>query len=412
MNRYLFIALVSALVVLLVTYSTRGDLYTDGVLSLDWRVDSADEIHHVRFVIPETPDGAYVEPIKVYKPRSGKTALDLEDLARLRPAETKRPSERILFINLDEDNKPIVVRRINLDNPMDYYRTAAFTTEGKPIRERDAILKAVEARVQLGRKLPPNCHPFVIADLLKYTGDRQHHAPPTDPFEGKNPLAYYIGGKLVKIDCNDWDYDYVGPDCPDTWICVMVLPIEPEDHERLIAAALKGNTPKGTPQYCHPVACLVNFPGEKTEACLREIANDRSPDRTHDARTAWHVLSYFHYRTKTDDPLSEKLVGRWRLNGRRERIDIQLAADGSFTAEAADFDQHPYTRENPRRTWQGKGYWVVRDGKMSLMRTDGKYWNRDSWYEAIREIFRDKTILKIAETEVDLENGPPMTRLE
>jgi len=398
------------LAVLITACTARGDLYTDGVLSLDWLVDSADEIHRVQFVSRESDGGVVSEPREVLKPKSGKSALKTEDVARLRPPlRPPRSGEWLLFVHLNENGQAALVRGIHLDHPMVSYRTAAFTREGKPLRDRDAILGAVKARIALGRHLPPRCNQMAVEALRRLAHSNGRISSPTSsyPFGKPAPLEQFLGGMLVRISCDDWDQN--GPYDHDTWLNVAVVPVEPDDHERLLEAARLGEQYKGSPRYCHPIPCLVNFPGEKTEEFLRGMLQDPNARRSHDSLIAAYVLWYFHYRLDVTDPLNEKLVGEWRLEGQRERIDVELEKDNTFTAKAWDWNPLSdswHTKEIPRRTWQGKGYWVVRDGRLSIFRTHAGRSNNE------REIFADKPILKVTRTNVVLKGGPSMTRKE
>ncbi len=133
------------LMILLVNRIAHGDLYTHGVLSLEWLVDSSDEIHLVRYRPSESePGGGLVaEPLRTLKPESGQTALT-EDRLRdlLQPTGTGKPDsgEWILFIRLMDDDQPRIVQGIDLERPMASFRSAAITRDGTPIKERHGIL--------------------------------------------------------------------------------------------------------------------------------------------------------------------------------------------------------------------------------------------------------------------------------
>ncbi len=396
------------LAVLVVTCTACGDLYTDGVLSLDWLVDSADEIHRVQFVVRESDGGVVSEPREVLKPKSGKSALKTDDVARIRPhLRPPRSGEWLFFVRLTENGQVGLVRVVHLDHPMASYKTAAFTRDGTPLRDRDAILRALKARIALGRHLPSRCNRGAVEALrrLAHSNGRISSTTSSYPFGDPAPLEQFLGGMLVRIDCDDWDQE--GPYDADTWLNVAVVPVEPHDHERLLEAARLGEQYKGSPRYCHPIPCLVNFPGKKTEESLREMLRDPKARRSHDSRIAAYVLWYFHYRLQATDPLDQQLIGSWRLEGQRERIDVKLEKDDTFTATAWDWnplDDSWYTKEMPRRAWHGKGYWVVRDGQLSIFRTHAFGSKRE------REIFADKPILKVTEANVVLKGGPPMRR--
>jgi hypothetical protein len=386
-----------ALVVLTAAGTARGDLYTDGVLSLDWLVDSSDEIYHVE-IGPDDSNRVLAQSPKRIKSRSANSTRADDGPAHLQlPQQAKQGEEWLLFVRFAADGAAKVFRGVNLSRPMASYRSAAISREGKPLPNRQDILAAVEMRIRLGRRLPPGCDRDAV--VISRTGQDWTDYWSSYPFDTPAPLERYLGCARVKINCSDWDT--AGPNNEDTWLNLAVVPIEPEDHPRLLEAARLGGKYTGSPTYYHPLHSLVNFPGEETEKCLLAVAQD---SRDHfSERIAWDVLSYFRYRLPVSDPLNAQLVGSWQLDGQRERIALKLQEDNTFTATAGDFPD-PYTRENPRRTWGGKGYWVVRDGRLSVFRSHAGS-ERNG-----RTIFQDKPILKVTSTEVLLEGGPPMKR--
>jgi len=407
----------ASLVLLFAACSAHGDLYTDGVLTLDWLVDSADEIHHVRCVPSESDGGVVSEPLETLKPKSGKSALKREEVARLRPPMgPERSGEWLFFVHLSKQSQAALSRGISLDHPMASYRTAAFTRDGKHLRDRDAIFKTTKARIALERKLPPRCDRRGVEVMIEQAPSGGRRIFPADayPFGDPAPLEQYLGGMLVRISCGDWDDPDNGPYDADTWLNVAVVPVEPDDHEQLIKAARLGEEYKGTPRYCHPLPCLVNFPGKRTEEFLHEVRQDPKARRNFDSLMAAYLLWYFHYRLEVADALNKQLVGSWRLEGQHERIDIELQKDNTFTALAGDWPNPSYnsvfTRENPRRTGYSKGYWVVRDGELSIFRSRHRTRKELNWEKNERQIFADKPILKVTETAVVLKDGPPMKR--
>jgi hypothetical protein len=157
-------------------------------------------------------------------------------------------------------------------------------------------------------------------------------------------------------------------------------------------------------EFIHPIMALVIFPGEESEACLKEIIA-RYPS-TRWRRLADDVLHFFVYHLEPMERENQALFGQWRLEGHRELIDITFTRDQTFVATA--FERPRHEQKGPRHLWDGQGYWVVRDGHLSIMRTHVRVGL--TWYDGGRELFRSKKIKRIEPAEVVLDGGPPMKR--
>ncbi len=212
-------------------------------------------------------------------------------------------------------------------------------------------------------------------------------------------LKAHLGGTLVGIDCDDWERPG-----DDTLLTRAVVPVEPEDHARYMEAARQASDFRHASEFRHPIMALVNFPGEKTEACLEEIIA-RYPNVSR-RDLAEDVLHFFLYHLEPMGRENQALFGRWRLEGHRELIDITFTRDQTFVATA--FERPRHEREGPRHLWDGQGYWIVRDGHLSIMRTHVRVGL--AWYDGGRELFRSKKIERIKPAEVVLDGGPPMKR--
>ncbi len=382
---------------ILATGTAYGDLYSHGVLTLDWLVDSSDEIYLVHYVTRGSDGGLNAELRESLKPRGGKSPLATKDLARLRPPRcTTHAGDWLLFVRVLTDGRRRVVRGIDLQHPRESFKTAAFRKNGEPIEDPDAILAAVQSRIRLGRRLPAKCDRFAVDELIRFaqTNGSQSILEETSPYGDPAPLERFLGGMLIRIGF-DWS--------SDIWLCVAVVPVEPVDHNALLEAAREKEWRQGASRFCHPVPCLINFPGQRTEQCLREIVREDRSRRFDDVASARAVLTYLRYRMPLTDPLNAKLIGSWQLDGQRERIDLEFAADNTFTAQAYDFPGSR-SRENPRKTWRGTGFWAVHDGRLSVFRSHA--WSGRNE----RTIFQDKLVKQLTPTEVRLEGGPLMRR--
>lgn len=107
------------------------------------------------------------------------------------------------------------------------------------------------------------------------------------------------------------------------------------------------------------------------------------------------------------DPVKRQLVGRWRINGKRETIDVSFESDGKFTADC--FDVPGIDTEERKLIWQGKGDWSVRDKSLSVKRTH--VWSRVYWSENAREIYNGRPVLDITPTKIILAKDAALARL-
>ena len=395
---------------------TYGDLQTANVFSLEWLVDSSDEIHLVQIVPLDANGQLAVKPLRALKThrerlRLGTPSADLASTLqgyvetrrwKGRPSEM-RPSENeewILFMRGKYTGSFIWSRNvfygINLTQPLKSYMTAAIPREGKPLADRDTIVGAVEARVQLNRQLPPLAD-REATEKLRLGGDLWSPMMQSSRAEGQSStwLKAHLGGTLVRIDCDYWD----------TWLDWALVPVEPEDHVQLLEAARQEADSTQRSKFRNPILALVNFPGEETQACLQDIRAGRP---SHTARmSAGLVLHFFIYHLEPTDPLNQKLLGRWRLEGLNEIIDLTFTRDQTFVATA--FSRPREKHEESQHLWDGQGYWIVRDGELSITRTharEGLSWRIGPQ----RELFRSKKIERVTPTEVVLHGGPPMKR--
>jgi hypothetical protein len=281
--------------------------------------------------------------------------------------------------------------------------------EGEVLTEKTAVIEAVDARVRLKRRLPARCDREAVDKLAVRQGLSQRLGS-SAPFGDPAPLEGFLGGIRIKIDCQLWDHG--GPHDCDTILIAAVVPADPKYHAPLLAAARKDLEPYQHPRdllYQTPIHSLVNYPGEATEACLKEVfaKQDWSDVRRFAAR---NVLLYLRYRHDITDPLNKRLVGKWQLVGSSELIDLDFHGDNSFTATAF---KRPTDGDNPSQaSWRGKGYWVVRAGRLSVFRTHSwsGSWPKGRWVERERTIFGRKLIEEVTAEGVVLEGGPPMKR--
>ena len=379
---------------------------TQGVLSLEWLVDSADEIYLVHFGSPDAKGFPAVHVQKMLKAREDESQWDEQRIAEkvsrfsFRPNTRPREGEDWLFFARG-GLIPYVFRGINLTDPTKHYRTAAVTAKGDVVPNRQAIIEAVEARVRGGHRLTVGSRRRDLDTMRDWSAKGLTHKH--EPGQGPIYLKDCVGAILVRVHCDYWATEGSG----DRAVLIdrVMIPAAPEDHRQLLDVVRQGAHSDGRPDYCYPILSLVNFPGDETEACLEDTLQD--PTRAEDEKQACRdVLEYFVYHRKRKDPRNKALVGRWLLRGNHETILISLSDNQTFLASSVSRPQGPAGVK--RHLWDGLGYWMVREGRLSIMRTQVR---QDlEWSENRRELFRNKRIEKITRDEVTLEDGPEMVR--
>lgn len=388
-----------------------ADLTTGGTLSLEWLVDSSDAIYRVRLIEPVVPgdpylvqrDGALKTPADFAVAKRGRQAVDRLQVprrafdARRSALNAREGDERLVFVRTWDSKAPTIIRQVNLTRPLELSSTAAITAEGVALPDRESIIRAVEDRVRLDRRL---------SDRTRQLRERVDKGGGFRPFGDPAPLEGNIGGFRLRIECDVWDnpphgeHGYRIHD-EDLLLTDIIVPADPELHGQLLEAVADGFP--HTADWLLAIGALVNYPGEETERVLEEVAS-RSPGWSY----AKYVLWYFQYRHDLSDPLNDKLVGRWRLVGRRELIDLILDEKNTFTATG--FDRPQQNDEEPRHLWDGKGYWAVRDGRLSLFRHEFLH-KKLGWTTSYsRTIFEHKPIKEVSGHAVILEGGPVMLK--
>ncbi|MEZ5943625.1 MAG: hypothetical protein R3C18_19700 [Planctomycetaceae bacterium] len=380
----------------------QADLYTNGVLSLDWLVSSSDEIHHVKM---EVDDSNSLRPALIDVLKSVKSTPQWNHKIPNNVLHAPQAGQEwLLFVRHELDRSPTVFRGINLSDPLAHYRSAAVTSEGQPLKTRLEILTAIEILLRTKAPLDARCNRPAADELIG--SESQDGIPevkdPENPFAAPRALDRHLGNVRIRIDCSEWDQP--GSHRLDTWLNRMLVPIKSEHYEQIIVEAqFDSSLEPGT--FSNAVETLVNFPGARTEAILNgiveryEVNNElrmREP-----AQKAQQVLNYLH-----DDMLNRSLVGHWDIYGSSEVISVRLHADQSFIATSYQRIKADDPRGAP--LWQGKGRWIVRDVHLYLVRDH--LIDEGQTRLATREIFSGKRVLELRDEEVLLGHGPHMVR--
>lgn len=396
----------------------EADLYCGHVASLEWKVHSSDAIYRVQLAAgkkKERPlDVQLLETIKA----PAKPLKDRGEILRgwRIPLNIARSGQEwLLFVRTWDDKAPTISHVVNLSYPLKASRTSAVTADGVPLTNRTAVLKAIAARLKLNRKLSPR--------ERKYR-DQVDAGPKQDHFHvarhgNADDLGPWLGGFMKRIDCSFWDTPVVDEDQrddppldEDLWLNYAVVPADLEYRDDLLKAAAcydkphaqQVNSPFADPRTA--ILALANYPGEKAKA----LATTVSRSRTHHNRIGSMILNYFKFHAMNNDPRNQTLIGRWRIEGQREAINVELLKNGRFRAHGwpkpfPNPDQH-------RREWWGNGRWVVSFGELSVIRETVRL-SRDSagMSHGTRGILFNKRIRKTSETEILLDGGPRMFAL-
>lgn len=222
-------ALKSVFVCILFTWSTlshcRADLYADTVASLEWKVDSADEVF-LASVIQAPTDSNQLK----FKPTTSlKSNWSLESFphesvrhCQLGPAfEAKGKqkllgSEWIIFVRGDEQESRIA-GAINLTQPTARSLTAAITVTADGncvvLTDPSKIINRVKRRIELDRDLPIDCDPDLTDQLFSHR------------LSGK-PLGMWFGAKLIDASIETWDSPNENGDDFDTLITGLLVPLD------------------------------------------------------------------------------------------------------------------------------------------------------------------------------------------
>jgi len=407
------------LVVLFVApaFEVRADLYTDTALSLEWLVDSSDEI----FLAEVVEDIRTETKHQLVAKENLKQVLSLNRFGIAMHLPFSDDRQRVLFSRNDDDllliqylygstRRPqsivraaagdqwlIFVRQngfsaehlayaVNLTQPGECFDYAPVTAAGELLTKKDTILNHVAARIQLKRRVPPGCNRERIDQYS--TGIKEWYEQRQEHYLNPMEVAEIRGGFSLPIK-NSLSFG------TDLWISAAVVPADEKYHQELLTADIDRS-----PLSLSFLLALLNYPGEKTEHFLREamVGNYRSEIR--------EIWTYLTYREHLTDPLNNQLVGRWDLQGTHERVELNLMSDHRCIITTIE-------HSGLRKRVEGRGYWAVKDKRFWIERTEVRamHWqNGPSWGEHRRSFFSPKQIIEVAPNEIKLEAGPPMMR--
>lgn len=381
----------TTLLVLVTSLSASADLYTGGELSVEWLVDSSDEIVFIQAREVETSE--QTRSVSIVRTLKGQTTSaqtpqelpkpdeqpfrlekDLKGVLRLqfrsndpslwRNAGWKggRSSEWLLFIRTN-GAKRWVVKGINLTKPTETSRTSAITADGIVLKQKDQILKHVENRINQQHKLPIGCQRKFIDN---WKSSHTHHTSQAGPqwwFEdlrrkevrlSDELVAQVLGGFAVPIAIEYWDEPGVGDADEDLHLTFAIVPADSRSKAKLMQSIKTSST---LPPF-HVLVALLNYPGKETESILQKVASDHRGSTL----LANRLLEYLRYTKNPASPLDEQLLGKWRLEGRNETVYLNFQSDHLCSIDVRPTE---VTRNNEYYLpIDGKGRWAVHEGKL------------------------------------------------
>lgn len=393
--------------------AAHADLYTGGVLSVEWLVDSSDEIYWVRLERPSPEEPLTIRPQEALwgdlgletlrallateperlvswgKDSDGTRRLRLHLMGgRMSNLPAREGDEWMLFVRKTEGEPFGVVRAIWLTRPLWSSGTAAVTAAGKPLADKAAVLRAVHERLKLNRRPPEGCN----RELIDRWNDNQDgvvafywEATKRNTLLEKSDVAAMRGGFAISISCDYWDSPQPGGLDEDLLLTHAIVPADPE------YASLFSEVKNSEPRVIHEVFALMNYPEQAKKLW--------APDGQPRGKLAKHLF----YRENSVSPLDKHLFGQWTLLGTHMHVRLDLRKDHSCSLVQV---QHPGTTNE--REGACKGYWAVQDGHFWLARTHVT--RNGEWFAAYREYFPPKRIEKVTPEEIVLEGGPPMKR--
>ena len=403
-----------------------ADLYTGGVLSLEWIVDSSDTIVRVQLVADRQEGGKLsLDPQQVLKGElttdkilamfdakpelfvrfSRSNGIEPKNRIQFRlsgtphhwcPACRVHPGDQwFLFARSDKASPFQVFYAMNLHSPREFSGVAAVMSSGKALQEKKQIIAAVELRIERNHVLPKACQRDLIDRWTSRDGVLRwaEQSRRNDYFWSSIEVDSIRGGFAIDIENDYWDNPNPGDVDEDLILLQAIVPATVEFLPllRQQVASTRGEA---------AMYALLNYPGEQTEALLEEeIENDSLY-----ANTARRVLTHLRYRQDFDDPLNRRLTGRWNLYGQLERVELDFHDDHTCVVNVIPVRSGAST---PYRL-DGRGYWSIRDGHLWIVRSHIR--RAGQWKMAPRWFFSAKEILEFDDRRIVLEGGPKMAR--
>ena len=366
---------VFCIVSLLICEKTTADLYTTNAASLEWKVDSADEV----FLAEVTEDvdakfGSRFHVLESLKANRELSTFPHETVHRCQLGRCLDPrssiwakgSRWIIFVRGDGNNAR-VSGAISLTHPTAEWTFAAISGFGKGdkrvLTKAEEIIDRVKQRIALDRPMAIDCDPDLTDQLC---GGRYFDLP----------LGAWIGGKLLKTNIFHWD--------------------EPNefgvDYDMLVNSLL---VPVDVPQ--------------------GEAIGQLSIADVHDTELIYlHGSSRDYFRHGQPEQNKSPLIGTWRceLADRMLTITFHHRLTCLYSMEMKDHADSPYLASNGGTVF-GAGTWTVDGGFLNLRknrRVEGRWHRGRSWMRHGEDDLPRGRIVSESDTEFQLADGTKFVR--
>jgi hypothetical protein len=353
----------------------QADLYTTNAASLEWKVDSADEVYLAEVV--EDADAKFGLRFRILESWKAKRELITfphETVHRCQLGRCLDPhspfaaigNRWLIFVRGDGDQAR-VSGAISLSHPTADWTFAAISGfgngEDRVLTKSEEIIDRVKQRIVLDRPLPIDCDPDLTDHLI---GGRLSEIP----------LGSWLGGKLLNVSIMRWDEsNEFGNDHDMLVSCLLVPP----------------DVPRG------------------------EASGQLSTADVHETELIYlNSSSGEFFRHGNPEQNNSSLIGAWQcaLPDRTLTITFHHRLTCLYLMEIKDQAENSYLTSNGGRVF-GAGTWTVHQGVLNLRKNrqvEGRWHRGRSWMRHGEDDLPRGRIVSESETEFQLADGTKFVR--
>jgi hypothetical protein len=355
--------------------NAHADLYTTNAASLEWKVDSADEVFLAEVIVDaDVKFGSRFKIIETLKANRELSTFPHETVHRCQLGRCLDPrspfsamgSRWLIFVR-GNGNNARVTGAISLSHPTADWTFAAISGFGKGeervLTETEEIIDRVKQRIALDRPLPIDCDPDLTDHLV---GGRLFDLP----------LATWLGGKLLNVSIMRWDD-------PNEF---------GDDHDMLVSSLL---VPSDVPQ--------GDASGQISLADVHETELIYLDGSSSD-----------FFRHGQPELNKSSLIGTWQceLPDRMLTITFHHRLTCLYSMEMKDQANNAYLASNGGTVF-GAGTWTVHRGFLNLRknrRVEGRWHRGRSWMRHGEDDLPRGRIVSETDTEFQLADGTKFVR--